>query len=399
MADLVAGARTGESPVYRRSPRGVNSVWLAVLLLLIAGRVGATGLEERLDRSRSLEAELARLSAMVEDGRAVEVEPVLDELAEEVRADPRWQNLWGTVLAAGGDHAAAVERYTRAIRLDPSLVEPHLNLAVSLIRIGATGRALSEFRQAAELDPERVDAHLGLGRELVRLGRFRAALDPLQRARELAPRDPRVLRVLGEAAVGVDRTDLALESWRAAERVAPDATIARRIAELVVHTEPASAIEAYDRCAERDPAAIDCREAAAALLLQAGSPEEARERLAPVVEELSPVALQNLYLATLRARGPEAVTALRERREPATGAGWGVLALALRETDRPDTARAAVERGLVLDPRDADLHSLHGVLLAESGDSGAARTAWRRALEIDPDHAEARANLDATGGP
>jgi tetratricopeptide (TPR) repeat protein len=388
----------GEIQVYRRSPWGVNSAWVFVPLLLLSAAAGATGLEERLERSRWLEAELARLAALVEEGRAVEVEAVLDELSEEVGDDPRWQNLWGTVLAARGDHRGAVERYTRAIRLDPSLVEPHLNLAVSLVRLGVTGRALSEFRQAAELDPTRIDAHLGLGRELVRLRRYAAALEPLRTARELAPRDPRVLRVLGEAAAGAGRVDLALEVWREVERLDPDAVSARRVAELLRERDPDAAASSYDDCVDRDPAAVECREAAAALHLQAGRAEAARKRLDSVIDELSPVALQNLYLATLRSEGPGAVAALRDRREPATGAGWGVLALALRDLDRGRQARDAVERGLALDPRDADLHSLHGVLLSEAGDREAARAAWRRALDIRPDHPEARANLDATGG-
>ncbi len=384
--------------MYRRSGSRVNSAWFLIPLLLASAAAGATDLEERLDRSRWLEAELARLTALVEEGRAVEAEAALDDVAEEVRDDPRWQNLWGTVLAARGEHRRAVERYTRAIRLDPALAEPHLNLAVSLVRLGITGRALSEFRQAAELDPTRVDAHLGLGRELVRLQRFAAALDPLRAARAVAPEDPRVLRVLGEAAAGAQRAGLALEVWREVERLDPDAISARRIAELLRSRDPDAAAESYDACADRDPAAIDCREAAAALHLQAGRSEQARSRLDPVIDELSPVALQNLYLATLRSQGPDAVAALRDRREPATGAGWGMLALALRDLDRRPQARQAVERGLALDPRDADLHSLHGVLLSEAGEREAARTAWRRALEIRPDHPEARANLDATGG-
>lgn len=384
--------------MYRRLRIPVKPLLVATLLVWSVVPATPQTLEERLDRSRALEDELADLTDVLLDGDPTSVLAAIDALRADVEADARWANLEGLALAASGDHRAAVGRFTAGLRIDPDLAELHTNLAVSLVELGATGRALSEFEQATALDPESVDAHLGWGRELHRLGRHAQALEPLQRARQLAPNDPRVLSTLADAAAAAGRTELALEVWRRLDDLAPDVRSARRRGELLAPTDVEAAIAAYDTCAARDPEAVDCREAAASLELAAGRPDGAVRRLLPVVEALSDLALANLYVALWNAGRGDELPALADRRPPGSGPGWGVLALALRDVGRAEEAREAVESGLEVDPDAPGLHVLRGAILEESGRREQARAAWRRALELDPGNVEARANLEATGG-
>lgn len=46
----------------------------------------------------------------------------------------------------------------------------------------------------------------------------------------------------------------------------------------------------------------------------------------------------------------------------------------------------------------AELHNLHGLLLMEDGDQVSALRAFRKATEVDPEHAQERKARDAQGG-
>ena len=387
-----------QRPVYRPVVAAVKSAVLVACLAIPGLGAADEELDGRIERSRDLEGTLGRLTEQLEAGAAVEVLGAIEDLADEVAADPRWANLHGLALAATGDHRAAIARFTAGLRIDPSRAELHTNLAVSLVEVGATGRALSEFEQATTLNPRSVDAHLGWGRELLRLRRPGSALEPLARARELAPQDVRVLTTFAEAAAAAGRTESAIEAWRRADSLDPGMRSARRLAELLAPIDPEAAISEYDRCLQYDAEALDCREAAATLDLAAGRPESAVARLRDVASLVSPPALDALYLALWSTEGASGVLALARERPPETGTANGILALAHREGGRAREALKATQRGLELAPDDPRLLVVHGAVLEELGRRREARQAWRRALEIDPDNAEARANLEATGG-
>src|SRR2546425_10924423 len=69
--------------------------------------------------------------------------------------------------------------------------------------------------------------------------------------------------------------------------------------------------------------------------------------------------------------------------------GWGCEL----EATSLEEAREAYRRALALDPRHADAHVNLGRLLHESGDAAGAESHYRRALEARPDHATAAFDL------
>ena len=66
------------------------------------------------------------------------------------------------------------------------------------------------------------------------------------------------------------------------------------------------------------------------------------------------------------------------------------LAGALLQQDRADEAFVEFVAALLIDPRDADAHAGIGQIHLNAGRDDEAVTALRRAVELSPDHTEAR---------
>ena len=77
--------------------------------------------------------------------------------------------------------------------------------------------------------------------------------------------------------------------------------------------------------------------------------------------------------------------------DPASPDAWRALAITQSTAGRPLEAAATLARATARLPDSAELHFLHG--LALSGTGGDAASAFRRALEADPDHGRAAYNL------
>ena len=69
------------------------------------------------------------------------------------------------------------------------------------------------------------------------------------------------------------------------------------------------------------------------------------------------------------------------------------LALVYLHDGRRDDARAALQRGLAIEPNHAQANTQLGILLREDGEFTEAEAAYRRALEADPEHSLAHYNL------
>lgn len=66
----------------------------------------------------------------------------------------------------------------------------------------------------------------------------------------------------------------------------------------------------------------------------------------------------------------------------------------LIEEDRPWEGEAKLREALALDPRNALYWYNLGIALEDQGKAGAALIAYRRSLAFDPQHADARFNLE-----
>src|SRR6185295_20098779 len=85
-------------------------------------------------------------------------------------------------------HAAAA--FQDALRVEPSYVEPRLQLAHLLRRTGQSPVALTHYRQVLELDPRIAEARFGYAMALVDVGKFAEARDQLAQGTQMFPDRP-----------------------------------------------------------------------------------------------------------------------------------------------------------------------------------------------------------------
>ena len=97
---------------------------------------------------------------------------------------------WPQQPAPDGPRAwlAASERYLRrAVELSPEAVEPHLELARTLMDLESWDAALSVLQRVNRMDPFRADVHFLLGAVYERQGRWSEAAAAYRRTLELDP--------------------------------------------------------------------------------------------------------------------------------------------------------------------------------------------------------------------
>jgi Flp pilus assembly protein TadD len=383
---------------YRARARAVNSAAAALLLWgSVAGAVSGD-VDRDLERARQDESRLALIVDLVASGEFEAAVRELDAAGPVAQADPRWLNLRGLALAGLGRPADAVRAFEAGLRRDPTSAALHRNLAISLVELGARGRALSEFTQAVEIDASDAEAWVGLATLQTRLRRFEDARASVARLQDLRPADPRAWTALAELADAVGDSQSSRRAWAWLDEHSPDARTARRLAELESSDDPEAAIAHSVDCFERDASAIDCREMASRLALDSSRPARAIGFSEPALESLTESGYANLLWAAERSGHGDTIEEWVERRSPGSAPAWGIVALARRAAGDADGAALAVEAGLEF-AETADLYNLLGVLRWEAGDRAAARDAWERALEVDPDHGPARENLRERSGP
>lgn len=368
-----------------------------VLLLLFAS--GPASAKDRYDPARAREATLARLTARFQAGAYQEVLAVFEDSLKAKDYTPRLWNLKGLVLAQLSRQREAVKAYEEGLRLEDSLFELHLNLAKSLKALGSTGRAMAELERAVRLAPDSVEARLALGTGFLDYRRYAQAREQLEEAARLAPDDLRVLRQRARLADATGHPEQSMRRWTELERTKPDADTARRLGELWTPSAPDSAIQWYERCVERDPSCHDCAAAAGSLLLKAGKPGQALPWLRRAVQAGPPSqeAVYNLLLAWQGLGKADSIEALAARNPPKFARSWGVIALTRRQEGKLSSALKAAERALALAPDDLDLANVQAVILLELGRKEEAKRIWRRILQIDPNHALAKSNLEQAG--
>lgn len=319
------------------------------------------------------------------------------------------------------DLEGAVAAYEKALNLNPELSEAYYSLGQTLKRQAARVRAPAAPRQ--EVPPaarERFEA----ARAAVGRGDIGAALADLEQAVTAVPDFAKALDLLGFLQGRQGDLANAQRNLRRAVELAPDSADMRYHLALALWYEGSrtEATAELEETLRRDPAHAEACAFLGLAYREEGRVDDALRFLqrAIALDRERPGAYVDLGVVLLRAgRGdwalgqfqaalnlpasagaipdPDvAVAALRA--ELATGrehpVAYNVLGRLQGKSGAPSHEVAAAFRNAIrLQPDYAEAHNNLGLVLTQTGDTGGAVAAFREALRLQPDYAEARANL------
>ena len=170
----------------------------------------------------AVEPRLGLAAALALTGRSAEAHTLLQALAARHPAHPLvWFNL-GNAQRDGGDSAAALESFRRAVALAPDFVEARNNVASLLHAQQQFADAEREYRECVRLAPDYVPAQYNLASVLIDRARFAEAEAVCRTVLARHPDVPMAHAFLGAALGHQGRWPEALACHRAALHLAPE---------------------------------------------------------------------------------------------------------------------------------------------------------------------------------
>jgi len=146
-----------------------------------------------------------------------EAKALYEEASRVLWYDARLYREWGLVLQLQGDADSALEKYRRAMALDPQEAETYRLMGYLYEELGKLDAAEKALRRAAKLNPRSQELHTALGEIYFKQGRLEEALSEAQQAIKLAPRDYQlylnlalIYRKLGEPSQAIATIEQAL---------------------------------------------------------------------------------------------------------------------------------------------------------------------------------------------
>lgn len=239
----------------------------------------------------------------------------------------------GTAFYERGLLAEAVDRYRRALAIQPDYVPAYNNLGVALRAQGQVSEAIGVYEQGLRLLDDYPDLHFNLANALMEQGRAGEAAAHLRAASAGTPDSAAVHNNLGKALAERGQLTEALAEFERALALEPDsATALRNVASILdAQGRTAEALDRLRRAVEVDPANADAR-----------------------------YDLGHMWL----------------------------------EEGRFDAAARELEAAVRLAPDRVEARNNLGIALASQGRLADAIAQWEAALRIQPGFADARRNLD-----
>jgi tetratricopeptide (TPR) repeat protein len=135
------------------------------------------------------DANLVLIEALVSKGNLREAAPKVRTFYEKNNTDPKAWYWRGEVARREGKWGAAVQYFSKAVSLDPTMVEAWVSMGQVLLEHDRFNGADEGFSRALEIETNNARAWLGKGKALRALGRWGAAVQCLDSYTVLAPKD------------------------------------------------------------------------------------------------------------------------------------------------------------------------------------------------------------------
>ncbi|HXH05809.1 MAG TPA: tetratricopeptide repeat protein [Vicinamibacterales bacterium] len=363
--------------VLRLNPRATAARVALANLQLAAGRtdVSLGHAQDALQREPgNPDARLALVRGLMARGDLAEAEKELAQLAKEFPRSSAVLIQQGILQGRRKDAAGARRLFEQALALEPAATEAVAGLVALDIAAKQPEAARRRVDEYIGRPGATIEAQMLAARTYFAIGDRRAAEAMLRRVTE---RDPSYLPAYN-----------ALVQLYAAER---------RLDEALAEAEALAA---------RDPKPVAALTVAGVILQMRGRTDEARDRYERAVQLDPAAAVASNNLAWIYARsGGNLDVALQlaqaaHRQLPESAEVNDTLGYIYYRKDLLPQAIQALRVAVEKDPRQAGYQYRLGLALAKAGDTAAAASHLRRALELKPDMpeaAEARALLQSLG--
>jgi adenylate cyclase len=115
-----------------------------------------------------------------------------EEAQKAIELNPNDAEAWENLGRANpkGDSNWAIEKFTRAMELDPRLFSAHYGLGKIYFDQKKYGKAIEHYQEALKIIPSSLDAHINLGKAYQGQGKNQEAIKEFQRVLELKPDHP-----------------------------------------------------------------------------------------------------------------------------------------------------------------------------------------------------------------
>lgn len=252
----------------------------------------------------------------------------------------------------------------------------------------------------AEQTPQQIAGEAAKVKTMIKEARYEEALRPALELSASFPQNDIYINQLADIYHQQHRPKEEAEQWERYMNVSPtpeDACPHLNHAYLTMRDRARQTASA-ERCVALDPKNVDLIFTLAHVREMHGDIKEARElyergiALAPEDWDLH-IGLGRVYLRQGEKKKALALALLAARKTPNDPEAFLLLGMCRYQTGQPALAHQALERGLALTDNYADLHFLLArVAQAESQDE-TARVHYERALQLEPDNAQARKYL------
>ncbi len=169
---------------------------------------------EVLKRQADLdEAQLVLIEALVGKGDISAASSKTRDYYERHREDPYSWYWRGVIADKEGKWGASVQYFSKAVTLDPGMVEAWVSMGDALLAHGKQNGADESYSRALELDDENPRAWFGKAMTMKQLGRWGAAIQCFDKYTALEPWDKNAWLQEGDLLLDKGRYEKALESY------------------------------------------------------------------------------------------------------------------------------------------------------------------------------------------
>lgn len=340
---------------------------------------------------RDIGARRLMAATLVRQKEAAQAIPLLKSLVADGVADANVHTLMARAQMETGDYAGATESFDAAIKLSKDPAALKTQRALSKLAQGDAAEAMQDLQNVVKEDEDSLQARVLMVMLSLRDRQYETALSQAEDMAKQFPDNPLAQNLRGAALIGLNRLDDAHAAFAAALETDPDyVPAAIYLARLESRTgQVDSAIARYEALLAKDQNNVNALVDLANIRLAQGDQDKAVAYLEKAMNARPDVTgpglrLVNLYISTGQAGKAlsEANVLLQNHRDdPQVLEMVGRAQLAAGETANSVLSFRRLTNML---PQSGPAQFLLGVSLRQSGDTDAARDAFRKAIDLTP---------------